>query len=444
MKNIFLGMAVLALLFATSSCNNETIEKPASDDQITFRSALGKQTKATEFTNTSWENGNSFVVYAYKGGTWKAFDQFTLTYADSEWTYKNSGNESSVDQPGYSLTYNTWYPQDASATYTAPTESAPTATLAYTVPATAALQKDLIATSVSTGDANVELAFSHLLSQVNFAVLDIEFVKITLSNIKINSVMTKGTYTFGSGWGTPNTALSTSTPYVYTPVANRFPTSGNPTDGGIVYLGNKGGTTQTDNNNGNALMLMPQTFADADDGTITFDYVLTDMGSTPTTIGSGSATANLCDFDVTTWVAGRRYLYLIDFTNYFKTGVIKFTVDVADWEDADEYKVATTLEVAQANKVSIEGAIATHNAAKTGDLKVFPISLPEATTLTANIALDLTKTNAGRFVAGDVIKIQCYNTTNAGHIELGTGVSTYWTLDNSKAVVTLTRTATAY
>ena len=427
-RKFLLGVAVLPLLFATS-CETGEIET-GKVDNITFDVVLGKQTRATEFTNNSWVTGNTVPVEAYATGDagTTAFKSFSLVRNSSSlWDL----TPDDIDQPGYSLTYYAWYPATNVTFGTASTGV--NATMAYAVQDDPSVQEDLLATKVSTIESTVNLPFNHILSQVNFAVQGIVNLKINLTDIKLNGVKNAGTYTFGGGW---SDASGTKT-YTYA-AASGLPTTG--ASGDLIYLGNKGGSTAGDNAKANALMLLPQAFTTAGSGTLTFGYTLSDMGTPAVELASGTAVANLCDFDVNQWLMGKRYLYVIDFTNYFKTGKISFTVDVNNWQDSDSYTVATTLELTSASQASIEGAIATHDAAKgtTTALTVFPISLPAATNLTADIVLDFATTN---FAAGDEIRIQCYNTTNAGHIKLSDAMVTagIWELDNSGAVVTLVR-----
>ncbi|MDL2211182.1 fimbrillin family protein [Bacteroides sp. OttesenSCG-928-M17] len=428
MKKLFtMGLAALSLLLMVTSCESGEIEmNNRNNDKIDFDVVVGRQTRATEFTNTSWLDGTELTVKSYATGSTNTtpFKDFTLTYASSGSTWTASP---AINQPGYSLTYYTWFP-------TTPTNFSGTgtaATMDYTIQST---QEDLLAATTKTADAQVDLAFNHILSQVNFALQGVKNVQIELTNIKINGVKNAATYTFSTtnagSWGSHGNGTAN---YDYTPVGNTYKTDG--TSDAIQYMGNKGGSNANDNANNNALMLMPQTFAAATDGNISFDFKLTAMDGSTVLANVTGTTYNLCDFMTTTWAIGKRYLYLIDFTEFLTKGQINFTVTVNGWTDADN-NIANTIEVASASKASIEAAIARHLAnTNSSTITVFPIALPAATSLSAAIPVD----PGTGFDSGDVIKIECVNTTNAGHITLASGADTYWTRGASDSVVTFTR-----
>ena len=387
-KSFFLGFAALPLLaMLASSCNQEVVEsKNDKNSQIIFSAAVGKQTlsRATEFTG--WTTGGSFTVKAYLTGTNTEFNApgFALTFDGTNWNYG-----SPVLQPGYSLTYYAYYPMANTSGYTVNTSG--TASFNYAVQAVAT-QEDLIAATATSSSATINLAFNHLLSQVNFAVQGITNVKITISNISINGVKNGGSYTYVSGWS----ALSGSATYAYTPTGG-LPTTG--TDGNIVYLGNGGGTYTSNN----ALMLMPQAFSAAADGNFSFDYELKDMADV--VLKTGTAFANFCDFTSATWQMGKRYVYLVDFTYLLQGGPIVFTVTVNNW--VDDATIAQPILVSAASQLALEAAISAHNTAKGANsaLTVFPISFDNAATLGS--AITITAFTDSNFVSGDQIRIKC-------------------------------------
>lgn len=411
-KILFAGALTLLFLLATS-CQGERVETN-KDESISFSIALGKQTasRATEWTNTSWPDAATIPVKSFDGTT--SIADFTLTYDISGPSWSVSPT---INQPGYPVTYFAWYPTALTPTFSG---TASTGALAYTVAATAAAQEDLIAATNTTALATVPLNFKHILSQINFSLMGPNNVIVGISNIKMNGVMSAGSYSFGSNsWDN-----SQSTPANYDYVTTGAATIG---DNNVVSL-------KTTTGNGNSLMLIPQTFDAASTATITFDYTLTGMGGA--SIDSRSASVNLKDFTTTTWEPSKRYVYLFDFTNIISGGQISFTVSVDPWVDAATTNVATTVEVAAATKASIEAAIATHAAANTATpaLTTFPISLPDPASgnnLSASISIDLPETG---FDSADQIRIQCYNATDAGYITTST---TGWTpsVNNSTVVV---------
>lgn len=413
MKKLFLGFAALSLLFGAASCAKETRESVTDGDgNVAFRAALGKQSRVGEFTIDSWNSGDKMDVYAYANGYTTLVNKFELELTGTDWGYSPV-----FHQPGYALRYYAVYPSDATGLKIDGTGIDGTTTLGpstssysfdYTVQDVAD-QVDLIAASVAaTIDEEVTLPFSHVLSQVNFAVVDIVSVKIEINDISVNSVKNAGTYTFGAT--NPWTYAGTPTTDTYAYDSGTFTADG--TTGGILYMGNGGGATG-DYTKTNALMLMPQAFAAQADGTFSFDYSVTvdKNGNTDfsdETPKTGSAIVNFSDFDKKTWAPGKRYVYVIDFTSYLAGGPITFKVTVDDWVDADATDengyIAQTIHVANPSKQSVEAAIALHHTANVANdaLKVFPISIPE--TFVAD-AIEITKIYG--FDKDDIISIEC-------------------------------------
>lgn len=431
MKKLFLGLAALSLLVVASSCGKEATES-ANDgkDQLTFKAALGKQTKATEFSD--WAVGEGFTVYAYGTGTGSAvtpFDVFALEKTAAGWTYTANGGATSVDQPGEALRYYAWYPTTISTT---PTATDASYSFGYTVAADPDDQEDLVGATVTTRNSAVTLQFGHLLSQVNFAVMGMEDVKIEISAVTVDGVIEDGIYDFANGW-TLGSSNSTSYEYGTTPdpfVANDVT--------GIQYMGN-GGAVYT---NDNALMLMPQTFTTQLNGTFSFHYKLSvlDTDGVAVEVFENDVTAYLCDFETVAWAAGKRYVYLIDFTYFLAGGPIVFTVNVTPWVNDDDATLLETLYVSQPNLQSVNEAIAAHSATNDAGkalgtpvaYKVFPIAVPDA--LSANIVV----TYIPGFDAGDKINIEFVDATSMGFFNIDLPG---WTMSPSGRVATLTCTA---
>ena len=429
MKRIFWGLAALPLLiFLVLSCAREIVEsKYDKENQITFSAAVGKQTltRATEFTY--WPNAGTFDVRVHQSSDPSTTPLFswTLTYdlGTTSWSY-NGGTP--VDQPGYALSYFAVYPLTNVASFAT---TGTGGSFQYTVPA---VTEDLIAAyTPNESSANVTLTFNHLLSQINFAVQGLTGHKITITNpISLTGVNSVNTYTFGSGWGTPTTPTS----YTYVPAAaaSVFPTT-SAASSDILYLGNTGNIAIGANNaNNNALMLMPQSFAPTSGGYFTFGYTITDEFDGAVTNGTGTATAYFGDFTTNTWESGKRYLYLIDFSNLFVGGPITFTVVVNAWTDAAN--TAQPLYVADASQKAIEQAITAHNDIKSAGLTIFPISLPVDPT----DAIELADFDDGNFDVGDKIYIYCPTNTGAAFIDLDAAV-TDWSISITDNIVILSK-----
>ena len=413
MKKYILGFAALSLLLVATSCNKETIETADSQNSITFQTILGKQTKASETTLTTLQGaatttGTGIAVSAYENNNtnttpWKSW---SLYYNGSDWTYGTP-----VLQPNFALVYYAWHPATVTSLSAASTGQSAVFN-AYTVPAVGS-QVDLIATSVpATLDAAISLQFSHLLSQVNFSLLEVKDVKITINSITISDVGNTATYTFGSGWGAVTT---TGTPTYAYALPAVFPTDADATISTVNLA-----TTA------NRLMLMPQTLSAAAKFTINFTLQDTELPTNNVLVANETAEAFLKDFTINTWAPGTRYNYLIDFTNYLADRYIKFSVGVNTWSDSSP--IVQYVEVAKANKASLDGAIASLSAWNTASVDIFQITVKEA--LTANVTLDAIT----GYSAGDKIVIY-----------IG-GLATYdivapsgWTAVESSAYVTLTK-----
>lgn len=342
MKKLFLGLAALSLLFGAASCASETRESVTDGkSEISFRTVLGKQTvsRATEMDTDGLKTASqttAIPVKVYKNSDNTLWADWTIEWnGTNAWEYNNN---TPVYAPVFALNYYSWYPTTKVTNYA---NTAGVVTFDYEIESTLADQEDLIvASNVNTTVAEVVLKYGHLLSQVNFAVQNVADLKITIHSVTLANIANAATYTFNSGWNT----RSGSTSYTYNSGVTTAQTDGT-TATGSVSLASSGG----------ALMLMPQTFGDTSTAAFTITYSLADAADNALATNQ-TATLPFNYYGTTTWTAGYRYLYLIDFTNYF-TNVIKFSVEVDDWDDST--LVTLPAEVAQGNKSSIEGAINT-------------------------------------------------------------------------------------
>jgi hypothetical protein len=412
MKKLILAAATCSLLLGIASCAKETVES-AKDGKgaMSFEAAMKKQkqtrVKETTIASLQADAGAQLDVLAYRAGENTQWGStFVLKYDSgaNEWGYGTP-----VYQPGFMLRYYSVYPTTSLTTPTAGTDDY---TFGYTVNDVVASQQDLIGAYVpATIDSDIKLQYNHLLSQVNFAAQAIQDVKIVISNLALVKIGNTATYSFkgtgaGAAWGT----VTGEGNYTYSLDPTALGTLAGGQSSAVVALGDGG-------DKANALMLMPQTFTAATDGSdyFTFDYVVTidsnnddDFEDAPVdVVKSGAAKVLFGDFQPNTWVAGKRYLYVIDFTPLLTGGPIKFTVDVTAWNDATTTNnVAETIEVADVNEHSLGAAINLLSEAKANDanLTVFPITIP------GTIATGFTVPTIYGFAAGDVIRIQTTST----------------------------------
>ncbi len=409
MKKHLINMAAFSLLIAAAGCSNESIERAGDQNVISFQNFLGKQTKASETTTVSLEttansslNGIPVVAYEDNASTdaWKTWSlYYDAAATPPAWTYGTP-----VLQPNFDLVYYAWYPKTTvAALKTGATGSA--ASFDYTVPAVA-LQEDLIAAYVpATSNAAIALQFKHLLSQVNFSLQNVKDVKITINSITISGINNTATYTLNTNaWG-PTSATGTPS-YAYDLIAATFTTDGT-TGAGIVDL-------KTEDNR---LMLMPQSFASNATACFTIDFTLQDVDGNylvGTDLAGETAVAYLQGATTNAWAAGKRYVYLIDFTNYLADRYIKFTVAVDEWEDAITDAKPIAVEVAQANKASLEGAVASIAAYLTAGYDAVQITAKGA--LAADLNLDLSSVTiaSGKKVVIYVGGLATYDITATG------------------------------
>jgi hypothetical protein len=451
MKKLFLSVAVCSMLFGMASCAKESVEKVTDGTQtITFKTFLGKQTRASETDLASLKaavpttpGSNTLDVYAYTATGTTPEKIFNLTWDDGGdvWTYSPS-----FEQPGHSLRYYSVYPRTVANFATAPAATSTDFGFGgYTIVTDPADQEDLIGASITTPVKDVNLAYNHLLSQVNFAVQGMVDVKIEITGLSIANVMDVGDYAFSTGWS--NQSKTTGT-YTYSPLAAAKTLLEAGTESGVVYLGNGGGTYT----NSNALMLMPQTFtalSGGSDGKFTVTFKLTGKaaggtGFTEPLAPSTSATVNFSDFDIKEWESGKRYVYVMDFTSYVATGTVNFTVSVSPWTDETTTTIAS-VQVAKNNQTSIKTAIQLQGEANQADSKltIFPINVPAAigTTQTVSIGGDI----ANLFDEDDEIHIECESYTSAGNIVFALeDTTTYWDKSVSGNIVVLKRTDAVY
>lgn len=418
---------VLSAVLATG-CREEQIESlEVVPETITFNAVIGKQTttRAKEFGY--WQPGETLDVSSYMTGAGSASPiPFHLTYNGPYTTSWNYSPLIEVSNPPFSRTYYAYYPTAANVSNVRLDGNS--GSFDYTV-RLAPYQEDLVTAYTVTSLARVPLMFHHVLSQVNFAVQGIRGVHVNISNIRLDDIATTANYTFnatGGRWTTPTGNNS----YAYTPPASvTFPTSGTSSD--IIYLGNKGGNVPTENDNDNALMLMPQSFSTATGGSFRFDYALSDMNNQP--MKSGSAKVFFGDFTTKTWEMGKRYLYLIDLTGLVEEGPITFEVIMFGWSDAIQ-NVAQPVVVADGNQLLIEKAISAHNTTKaqTSSLTVFPVSLPNNPMAGGpNDQIRLSNFAWGNFAPGDQVRILCFSNSDAMRIVLdpnNAAANAAWTL----------------
>jgi hypothetical protein len=234
--------------------------------------------RATPISENTFDTSKSFNVIAdeNKGGNWSTEinnENVSYSTANNIWQTSNihywPGAGSTVDFYAY-------YPTSISRSIIHNAGSAPV--LSYTVPDNAADQIDILASAKPNvaGDSynQTSVDFKHIFTAVQFSVGSNGMPNGTITNITLNNIQYKGTYSLDGTW-TPNTTDKKSFSQIVSV----------PTSTGTVITS---GTT--------AFMMMPQTLDS--DASVTITY---SNGGTLTKAITG------------TWEAGKTYTYNLSY-----------------------------------------------------------------------------------------------------------------------------------
>ena len=167
-----------------------------------------KDSRATPISGSTFDTSNSFNVIAdiNKGSNWTMeVKNETVSYstANNIWqtidTHYWPGSGSTVDFYAY-------YPTSISGSITHNAGSVPV--LSYTVPDNAANQIDILASSKTgvAGDSynQTPVDFKHIFAAIQFSIGSNGMPNGTITNITLNNIQYKGTYSLDGTW-TPNT-----------------------------------------------------------------------------------------------------------------------------------------------------------------------------------------------------------------------------------------------
>lgn len=450
MKRILFGMAAMSLLFATSSCTNETVEKAGDQDKIGFSAYIGKQTMGSRATETGLAElkaltsaSNPITVKAYKtdGSQWGTDFNIFWTPATTQWTYAPL----QYWESGTTLEYYAYYPEDNVTSFAVASSKA---TFDYVVPAVED-QEDLIAAAKTTADKDVTLAFQHLLSQVNFAVQETYEFRVKIRSIELKDIVNTGTYTLNAdNTGSWNITSATKAAYEL-----RKPT----TEDWITDIESTEIHPLSSSTLGNALMLMPQDFAVNLDATVTIEfdlfieegdfdveddcYYTNGWQEEP---GAGAkATFKLKDFLTTKWLSGMRYTYLMDFTNYLDDLTINFTVVTVDaWENYDKNDNDDSIiavEIATASESAIYGALNSLSAYLKNNVTKDAVQITINEPLAANLEIEIPEDWFGETATVIIV----FESVNSDSITLNAPAESEfeWKMVQDEATFTFKKTA---
>lgn len=340
MKKFFILTAAVAMMFA--SCTKTSfIDTPVSKQAISFDSFMHKATKASEIKTGATLQATQFNLKAFQlnattiGAATSAPVFFSETLKYSSEVLTDAWQTSKLyywpsttlgTSPSESLSF---YAYNESCTWNQnnPADASNRPTIVYTVAATAAAQKDIIAacaeaqTYGTTG--TVALNFEHILSQIEVQAKGKELeitsgsyadVKYEISAMSIQDVKPTVTYTFALG---TTAASGTKTDYDYALISTDF-AAGHPHTTSSVESTYTAITAE-----GGYLMVPPQDLSGSgENATLSITYKAT-IGDQ--VVYEGTKTAALAQV----WEKGKKYIYQITLTH--DSAPILYTVSCTDW-----------------------------------------------------------------------------------------------------------------
>lgn len=256
MKKMMLGLAAMALIFASCSKDEVTgVNGGKNSNAIGFEMSTGK-TRATKLSLASLQTeGNTFNVYATQGATPAQFiNDAAYKYTGGAWKWAVSNimwpEEASTDNTKWPINFYAYYPTTHAGIGTK-TFNPTTQTIQYTIQAENA-QMDYLAAhpaqvAMRPASSNVDMAFQHILSKIDFRIATDPEVYALVQSIRIVNVANSNTFNFASMAWTPSSPASgynNSYSYLTAPAVAANKVS-NP-DGNLVV------------NTTGSLMLMPQ------------------------------------------------------------------------------------------------------------------------------------------------------------------------------------------
>lgn len=315
MKKILL--AAVAALAIVGCSQNEEIEKAGEKAEINFGTIVSKTTRAAITDNAALQ-GMGFTVYAYNTGA-KTVGEGGLGVLDKVFM---PGVTVEYSNGAWGITGNTtyyWplddniqffaYATDASATGYKAESTASYPKIDYTVADLAANQKDfVVAQALNQTQANpkVTFTFTHVLTQVNFSANTDTDLTYSITSVKLTGISKTGTYNFADSTWVAKTGEGNITEYAYLEKS----------EGVSVVKDEK----PTDLQQNGALMLIPQSLADAK---IVISYDVLQGGEV---IKKANEEISLA---TTAWEAGKNIRYTL---NLAATGAtVSFDTTVGAW-----------------------------------------------------------------------------------------------------------------
>ena len=210
-----LGLTIVALMLVKmlASCSKDVVSSvtTGNPNAIGFEMSTGK-TRATVNGLVNLQNDeNGFGVYATnKGATANLFIDNKAYRYDGVWKWAGTPIAWPSDDADYPVNFYAYYPKDI-VTLTETLEAN------YTIAATPAAQEDFMAANKKDVmyrpvSGNVNLAFKHILSKIDFKIVTGTNVTAVVQSIAVKNVGNEGTFNFaGLSW----TAAPASFPASY-------------------------------------------------------------------------------------------------------------------------------------------------------------------------------------------------------------------------------------
>lgn len=326
MKNFLMGFAAFTLVLSSCSQNDvvETIDQ--NNGAIKFGAIAGNlSSRASEATMADLEAAGVDLFALITKGEGQPYTKYfedKLTLADGVW----STTTTRYLKEGYKNEFYSIFP--AQSGIDADKLAADGPKFAFTVGAAADV--DLLG-AAATGDYKpsvvgvaVTMPFYHLLSQANFGITGVPTLcRIDIKNtITFKAVGATGTYTLGGeAIGGNNWTAPTYGDFV---MKSGLDTKDLAPDADGHYILDRAA---------NSLMLVPAAF---NSSSITFTFQAYDSAGVEITNGETVGTINLDSTSATAaWTQGLRYLYLVDFADWFSTRQLSFSVSLGGWENYD-------------------------------------------------------------------------------------------------------------
>ena len=221
MKKFVLGLAAMALIFASCAKNEVEQINEQNPDVISFSSTTARatinnlatlQADAAGFQVLGKTTGAS--SWFSSGGTIDGTNNYG--FAASAWGWVGTPAKWPLVSTDYPMDFYAIYPPSASVTKNATT---PTITDAITIAGTVAAQKDLLAAKASTAskpaDGKLSLTFKHILSKINIGVIAGNGKTVIIQEAGAQNVYNKASYDYVAGTWLASPVITGNVGYEY-------------------------------------------------------------------------------------------------------------------------------------------------------------------------------------------------------------------------------------